>query len=329
MTTGLVAFCLIVLACMLATGTLFFRFRTRGIGREGLYDLLYGLRWGETTTNNYGFAPAATGDAECFQLQLYAELLKLLGAPAPGAGIERVLEISCGRGGGLRHAALFLPDAKQVIGLDFSMHALGFCRAHYAALPQIGFVRGHALQLPFADSAFDLVINVEASHAYGDEAAFLAEVRRVLRPGGRLLYGDHRTRRKISRLEQRLGDAGLAGRLRDITPNVVRACELDSARRRALIRSGLPWWVRPLGVGRLERYAGLPGTAAFERLRNRDRIYFIACLTPVQDELSEPWSALPAKPRERAWPRASCGVAFDRMSGREQPGGIKHGDDRS
>jgi SAM-dependent methyltransferase len=288
MTTGLVAICLIVLAGVLAAGTLTFWVRTHGVRREGLYDLLYSLRWGEATTNNYGFAPAETGDAECFQLQLYAELLKLLGAPVPGAGIERVLEISCGRGGGLRHAALFLPGAKQVIGLDFSMHAIGFCRAHYAALPNVGFVRGHALQLPFADGAFDLVINVEASHAYGDEAAFLGEVRRVLRPGGRLLYGDHRTRRKIARLEQRLRAAGLAGRLRDITPNVVRACELDSARRRALIRSGLPWWCRPLGVGRLEQYAGIPGTAAFERLRNRDRVYFIACLTMVRGERGEP-----------------------------------------
>jgi len=288
MTTGLVAICLIVLAGVLAAGTLTFWIRTHGVRREGLYDLLYSLRWGEATTNNYGFAPAETGDAECFQLQLYAELLKLLGASVPGAGIERVLEISCGRGGGLRHAALFLPGAKQVIGLDFSMHAIGFCRAHYAALPNVGFVRGHALQLPFADGAFDLVINVEASHAYGDEAAFLGEVRRVLRTGGRLLYGDYRTRRKISRLEQRLRAAGLAGPLRDITPNVVRACELDSARRRALIRSGLPWWCRPLGVGRLEQYAGIPGTAVFERLRNRDRMYFIACLTMLPGELGEP-----------------------------------------
>lgn len=288
MTTGLVAFCLIVLAGILVVGMLIPWIKTHGSRREGLYDLLYSLRWGEATTNNYGFAPAETGDPECFQLQLYAELLKLPGALPPGAGVGRILEISCGRGGGLRHLALRLPGAKQVVGLDFSMHAIRFCRAHYAVLPNLGFVRGHALRLPFADGAFDLVINVEASHAYGDEAAFLGEVRRVLRPGGRLLYADHRTRRKISRLEQRLRGAGLAGPLRDITANVVRACELDSARRRALIRSGLPWWCRPLGVRRLEQYAGLPGTEAFERLRNRDRIYFTACLTRVQGELGEP-----------------------------------------
>jgi SAM-dependent methyltransferase len=263
--------------------------------REILYDRLYSLRWGDTTTNNYGFAPAESGGPERFQLQLYAELVKLLGGAASGAGIDRVLEISCGRGGGLRQLALHLPGAKQVIGLDFSMHAIRFCRAHYASFPHARFVRGHALQLPFADGAFDLVVNVEASHAYGDEAAFLGEVRRVLRPGGWLLYADHRRRRKMLRLEHRLRAVGLMGPLRDITANVVRACELDSERRRQLIRSGLPWWYRPLGVGRLEQYAGVPGTAAYERLRSRDRIYFMACLAMVQDRLGEPTKQLTGK----------------------------------
>ncbi|MGH6921158.1 MAG: class I SAM-dependent methyltransferase [Geminicoccaceae bacterium] len=287
MTTSLVAFCLIAVAGMLATGALIFWIMTHVPRREGLYDLLYSLRWGEATTNNYGFAPAETGDPEGFQLQLYAELLKLLGTPAPGAGVERVVEISCGRGGGLRHVALRLPGAKQVVGLDFSMHAVRYCRTRYAALRNVAFVRGHALQLPFADGSVDLVINVEASHAYGDDPAFLREVKRVLRTEGRLLYADYRTRRKVPRLEQRIRSAGLAGTLRDITPNVVRACELDSPRRQALIRSGLPWWCRPFVVGRLEQYAGIPGTVAYERLRNRDRMYFIACLTVAQGALGE------------------------------------------
>ena len=95
-------------------------------------------------------------------------------------------------------------------------------------------------RLPMA--AFDLVINVEASHAYRDDAAFLREVKRVLRAGGRFLYADHRTGRKMPRLEQLARAAGFVGPLRDVTPNVVRACELDSERRRALIRAGLPWW---------------------------------------------------------------------------------------
>ena len=246
--------------------------------RERLYDLLYSLRWGETTTNNYGFAPAETDEPERFQLQLYSELLKLLEQAGGATRVEQVLEISCGRAGGLRHVALSLSGRPRIIGLDFSMHALRFCRTHHAALGNLTFVRAHSLKLPFADGAFDLVINVEASHAYRDDPAFLREVRRVLGPEGRFLYADYRRRRKVHRLEQLIRAAGLAGALHDITANVVRACELDSERRRALIRSWLPWWAQLVGRRRLERYVGLPGTASFERFRNRDRMYFIACL---------------------------------------------------
>ncbi len=268
--------------------------RTRRRRREQLYERLYSLKWGETTTNNYGFAPAESDDPERFQLQLYRELLKLLASTGGAGGIDRVLEISCGRGGGLQQVASWLPGRTQVIGLDFSMHALRFCRTRYAALANVAFVRGHALRLPFADGAFDLVINVEASHAYREDPGFLREVRRVLGARGRFLYADHRTRRKVDRLEQHARAAGLAGRLRDITANVVQACELDSERRRALIRSGVPWWYRLLGRRQVERYAALPGTQSFERFRNRDRIYFIACLTAALDEPSGERAGPPA-----------------------------------
>ena len=195
-----------------------------------------------------------------------------------------MLEVGCGRGGGLHHLALRLPGRTQMIGLDSSMHAIRFCRRALDAA-RVAFVRGHALRLPFADGCFDLVINVEASHVYRDDAAFLREARRVLGQAVACLYADHRTRRKVPRLEQLAHAAGFTGLLRDITPNVVRACELDSERRRALIRSGLPWWYRSFGRRRLERYAGIPGTRAFERLRSRERMYFIACLTAARREL--------------------------------------------
>ena len=63
MTTGLVAICLLVLAGVGAVGLLRWWRVARVTGREGLYDLLYSLRWGEATTNNYGFAPSAIASA--------------------------------------------------------------------------------------------------------------------------------------------------------------------------------------------------------------------------------------------------------------------------
>jgi ubiquinone/menaquinone biosynthesis C-methylase UbiE len=257
-----------------------FRLVTRGMRREGLYDFLYSLNWGQTATNNYGFAPAEGEAPERFQLQLYTELADLLDEGPARNGIAGVLEISCGRGGGLAHLAQRLPQQVHVIGLDFCGSAIAYCKKRHIAIANLAFVRGNALHLPFNDGSFDVVVNVEASHAYGDDAAFLREVRRVLRPEGRFLYADYRTRRKMPRLQQQARAAGLCGETRDITRNVVSACELDAQRRRDIIRAGLPWYLRPLLSGSLKRYAGLPGTPTFERFRNGDRMYFLSIMTP-------------------------------------------------
>lgn len=259
---------------------LLFRLVTKGARREELYDRLYAMRWGETTTNNYGFAPAEGQAPERFQIQLYTELLKLLEECADDGSVAPVLEISCGRGGGLSHLARSLPPRVQVVGLDYSAHAIAFCQRHHASVGNLAFVCGHALQLPFRDGTFSAVVSVEASHAYGDDAAFLREVTRVLRPGGRFLYADYRTRRKMPRLEQLAHRAGLEGELRDITTNVVDACRQDAERRREIIRAGLPWYSRLLLSGRLEGYSGLPGSLNFERFRDGDRMYFLTCMAP-------------------------------------------------
>jgi ubiquinone/menaquinone biosynthesis C-methylase UbiE len=265
------------MALMVSLSTLLLRIKTRGKSKGQLYDLLYGMRWRETSTNNYGFAPAFGQNPERFQLQMYAELYGLLrtsGQPATG----RLLEISCGRGGGLNHLVKMCKYQIDAVGFDFSMNAVAFCKARYVGPDDRFFVRGDALHLPFNDWAFDIVVNVEASNAYGDERAFFREVHRILRPNGRFLYADSHSRRRLSSLEQLLHETGFAGRFIDVTRNVVSACELDSARRRALIRTAVPWYWRILLSRRLEQYAAVPGSKSFERFRTRKKIYFMTCM---------------------------------------------------
>ena len=274
---------------------LIFKILRRKASREELYDRLYSLNWGDTTTNNYGYAPAEGHCPERFQLQLYTELLRLLENKRNYGHVSNALEISCGRGGGLCHLARHLSRQSQVVGFDYSSHAIEYCRRHYGALPNFAFVRGHALQLPFGNGSFDLVVNVEASHAYGNDAAFLLEVRRVLHPQGRFLYADYRTRSKVPKLERAARAAGLLGELSDITRNVVASCELDAERRRQIIRSGLPWYTRPLVANGLESYSGVPGTNTFERFRSGDRMYFISCMEPCSQQVdTAPPAAVPA-----------------------------------
>jgi hypothetical protein len=88
---------------LLAFPALFLWLRTRGKTREELYDLLSSRNWGETTTNNLGLAPAEGDGPERFQLKMYEELYRLLRARGGVRGGERLLEVSCGRGGALNY----------------------------------------------------------------------------------------------------------------------------------------------------------------------------------------------------------------------------------
>lgn len=108
-------------------------------------------------------------------------VLEALGAEACG----RVLDVGCGTG---RLAARLseTPSVRAVVGLDFSAGMLEQAHGRLGS-SGTGLVRGDATRLPFADAAFDAAVSTEAFHWFPDQDAALAEIRRVLRPGGRLL----------------------------------------------------------------------------------------------------------------------------------------------
>ena len=191
------------------------------------------LRLPGLTVLNYGFHDAAEAsvvddrEPERFCLRLYEHVAG--GSTLAGA---TVLEVSCGRGGGAAFlAGMFSPAA--YVGIDLSPGNIELARKRYA-LPNLSFAVGDAEALDIPDAAFDVVINIEASHLYQSRKAFFAEVFRVLKPGGRFCYADGCWRGDD--LEPDLGAAGFT-RLarRDITRNVVEALELDSPRREAIV----------------------------------------------------------------------------------------------
>jgi ubiquinone/menaquinone biosynthesis C-methylase UbiE len=254
--------------------------------RRAQHDLLYGLGWGDTTTNNYGFAPSAIASPERFQLQMYDELRKLLEASPLAGRPVRLLEISCGRGGGLSHLTAQLSGPVRAVGLDFSRAAISFCARHYRKRKDLRFAMGDALHLPFDDDSFDAVVNVEASNHFGEGGALFEQVQRVLRPGGVFLYADSRIAHKLPRIQGALKAAGLEGELRDITENVRRACEEDTPRRLRLVRAALPWAGRMLLARRAQSYAGVTGSRMYEKFRTRKRVYFMGCAVKRTDAAS-------------------------------------------
>jgi ubiquinone/menaquinone biosynthesis C-methylase UbiE len=126
---------------------------------------------------------AASEEPSRFPIQMYhrtATQVDLSG--------KRVLEVGCGHGGGASYVMRNLGSTSYT-GLDLNPAGIAFCRKKHN-LPGLEFVRGDAENLPFPDQSFDAVINIESSHCYPRFSCFLAEVARVLRPGGHFLYAD-------------------------------------------------------------------------------------------------------------------------------------------
>jgi ubiquinone/menaquinone biosynthesis C-methylase UbiE len=246
--------------------------------RPALWNRFYSMDWGDTTTNNYGFAPAAGDHPQRFQHQMYRELLRRLQGRRPlepDAERLKLLEVSCGRGGGLNAFLAAAPGLFDATGLDVAASAIAFCRATYGESDERRFVEGSALALPFADASFDVVLNVEASNDYGDRSRFFAEVARVLKPGGIFLYTDSFRAAHVAQVKAELAAAGLTAQFDDITEHVAQACRLDSPRRRELIRRQAPLAAR-LALGhQLANYAGIEGSAKFRQFAEKRRAYLM------------------------------------------------------
>ena len=93
----------------------------------------------------------------------------------------RVLDVACGAGFGVQ---LLAQAGAYPIGVDLDARALAEARA---LEPAARLVRADAACLPLPDAAFDLVTSFETLEHVPDAAALLGELRRVLRPGGRLV----------------------------------------------------------------------------------------------------------------------------------------------
>jgi ubiquinone/menaquinone biosynthesis C-methylase UbiE len=99
-----------------------------------------------------------------------------------------VLEIGIGTGLSLPH----YPAGARLTAIEFSPGMLEIARRRSAELDRpVEFQMGDAQQLGFPDESFDSVVAAFTLCSIADEPRAVAELRRVLRPGGRLLLADH------------------------------------------------------------------------------------------------------------------------------------------
>ncbi len=94
---------------------------------------------------------------------------------------EFVLETGCGSGCWME--ALY-GRVNHLFGLDYSTSMLQIAGQRVTSAR---LARGDAIRLPFADGSQDLIFCVNAIHHFGDPAAYVGEVKRVLRRGGKIV----------------------------------------------------------------------------------------------------------------------------------------------
>jgi ubiquinone/menaquinone biosynthesis C-methylase UbiE len=134
------------------------------------------------------FGPAARAYASS-AVHRGGEDLDALLAAAALRGSERVLDLGCGAG----HTALaFAPRCREVTAYDLTPAMLDQARALAAerSLANLHFRQGDAAELPFADASFEVVTSRLSAHHYTRPREVMAEVARVLAPGGVFLLSD-------------------------------------------------------------------------------------------------------------------------------------------
>ena len=129
------------------------------------------------------------------QVRLWRRAVARITGAVPG---ERVLDLAAGTG---TSPLTFTATGADCVACDFSLGMLREGHARLAARPgqpadgegRLSFVAGDALRLPFRDAAFDAVTISFGLRNVADPGAALAGMRRVTRPGGRLVVCEFST----------------------------------------------------------------------------------------------------------------------------------------
>ena len=239
----------------------------------GWYNAVSRLdRKGEVLFLNHGYAPGGAAaleipaDLESFRypIQLYDSLARKTDWRGKDA-----LEVSSGMGGGMLWIAkAFAP--RRFVGLDIASASTAANRKRFGHLG-LEFTTGDAQDMPFADASFDIVLNVESSLNYPDMAKFLAEVVRVLRPGGHFLFADYRKPGRMAEVKASLSAMPLELiEMEDIASGIIAGLAHEEKRKSALIGKLVPGPLRATarrfaGGGESERALFVSGAKQYIR----------------------------------------------------------------
>jgi len=134
---------------------------------------------------------AADYDRHYLQKLIFEPVQKtILGAAREEAPDPRaILDVGCGTGRLLMAAEQTFPNAR-LEGVDAAVEMVRHAQAVLPASSRITFREATAERLPFQDAQLDLVFSTMTFHHWSNQRAGIAEVARILKPGGRWLLAD-------------------------------------------------------------------------------------------------------------------------------------------
>ncbi|MBF2065229.1 MAG: class I SAM-dependent methyltransferase [Calothrix sp. C42_A2020_038] len=100
-----------------------------------------------------------------------------------------VLDIGCGTG---EFESLRLREHpnQRITGVDISEQMLLIAKQKFQAYSNVSFQIGAASSLPFANDSFDVIVSASAFHFFDDPVAALAEMKRIIKPDGKVYILD-------------------------------------------------------------------------------------------------------------------------------------------
>jgi sarcosine/dimethylglycine N-methyltransferase len=149
----------------------------------------------------------------------------------------------------------------RVTGLDItkSRHAAAVRLTELVGLEHlVDFRLGNALDMPFADATFDVVIGQEAFAHVPDKPRLIAECARVVRPGGTIAFTDILRRDGLSAAEFERLQSGMTFQSLETLDGYGRL--LDRCGCAVLMRDDLSAWWTEILMGRLAMYRSLEDT---------------------------------------------------------------------
>jgi ubiquinone/menaquinone biosynthesis C-methylase UbiE len=178
------------------------------------------------------------------QISLYLSLFNNL-----DVNDKTILEIGCGRGGGIQELSKYF-YFKKIDACDLNKKNIEYCIKNNKN--KTNFQISNAENLNYSNNMFDVIINVESSHCYKNPQLFFNEVKRVLKPDGIFLYTD------VGLTINSFSDFFYLFRnihRKDITENVKNACKNDIENFKNLdIDTDVKSWLVSLAENMYEGY---------------------------------------------------------------------------